>query len=82
MRYGLIRIDILNVLSAEWEQLGVMTPETAFAVYHLIDAVDQFNATIAPREALFKGAARSLLHQIAAKAKNASTHLTDELEKM
>jgi hypothetical protein len=81
VRYTLSRINVLNILSAEWEQLGSMQPETAFAVYQLIDAVDQFNSTIAPREELYKGAARSLLHQIAAKAKSASTHLTDELEK-
>jgi hypothetical protein len=56
-------------------------PDSAFSVYHLIDAIDAFNATIAPRVELYKGAAQEMLEQIRSKAKAATKLLTDELEK-
>lgn len=68
-------------LGADWEQLGSLGPNTAFAVYHLIDAIGYFNATIAPRDEIFKRAAQEMLAEIASKAKAASELLTAELEK-
>jgi len=65
----------------DWENLGLLQPDCALAVYHLIDAIDQFNAVIGPRDEIYAGAAVKMLIEIVSKAEHASKVFTDEAEK-
>jgi hypothetical protein len=54
VQYVLSRIDIREVLRSEWEQLGSLEPNVASATHNLINAVDNFNVVITPRDELLK----------------------------
>jgi hypothetical protein len=81
IRYILSRIEIREVLRSEWEQLGLLEPKTASAIYTLINAVDGFNLIMAPRDEVFKGTALQLLAEIDAKAECASKLLSWTLQR-
>jgi hypothetical protein len=71
-RYILSRIEMQEILRSEWEQPGMLEPDTASSVHNLINAVYEFNIEIAQRDKIFRGTALSLLAEIASKAECAS----------
>jgi hypothetical protein len=75
-RYILWRIE-MQVLRSEWEQPGLLGPDAASAVHYLINAVDEFNVVIAPRNSIFRGTVLSLLAEIVSKAECAANVLRD-----
>jgi hypothetical protein len=70
-QYILQRIG-MQILKSEWEQPGLLGPDAASAIHYLINAVDEFNRFIAPRDNPSKFSTVSLLREIISKAESAS----------